>query len=212
MDSYEVTVETFDRNASVYQDKYMYLDIYNDTYDLFCELIKKRNPAIFEMGCGPGNITKYLLSKRPDFKIEAIDMAPNMLRLAQINNPNVTFKVMDCRKIDKITAKYDAIIGGFCLPYLSKEDTDKLIKDCSTMLNPNGLLYLSTMEDDYSKSGYETASNGKDKAFIYYHQEAYLRGRLVEQGFEIVDFRRKNFVKGDGTSSLDIIFIAKKTG
>lgn len=33
---------------------------------------------------------------------------------------------------------------GFCLPYLSKEETEKLINDVSRLLNPEGVFYIST--------------------------------------------------------------------
>jgi 2-polyprenyl-3-methyl-5-hydroxy-6-metoxy-1,4-benzoquinol methylase len=210
MDSYKITLEAYDKLASAYQDKFMHLDLYDDTYDIFCQLVEKSNAKIFEIGCGPGNITRYLLSKRPDFIIEAIDMAPNMVRLARVNNPTAHFKIMDCREIDKLTDKFDAIMCGFCLPYLSKEDCAKLIKDCSVLLNTGGVLYLSAIEDDYNKSGYETSSNGEYKMYVYYHQEDYLQEGLTECNFELVNLERKNYQKPGGISSTHIIFIARK--
>jgi len=38
---------------------------------------------VLELACGPGNITKCLLSKRPDLEILATDIAPNILELAK---------------------------------------------------------------------------------------------------------------------------------
>jgi len=69
--------------ASSYEDKFMDFDLYNDTYDFFTEQITTNNPKILEIGCGPGNITKYVLGKRPDLKLTAIDIAPNMIKLAK---------------------------------------------------------------------------------------------------------------------------------
>ncbi len=47
---------------------FMNLDLYNDSYDTFCDQVKIKNATILEIGCGPENITKYLLKKRLDFK------------------------------------------------------------------------------------------------------------------------------------------------
>ncbi len=209
MDSYQITFQTWNKIASLYQDKFMDFDLYNDTYDTFCELVQKPEARVFEIGCGPGNIIRYLLSKRPDLQIEAIDVAPNMIELARKNNPSATFKVMDCREIDKLTENYDAIICGFCMPYLSREDCAKLIKDCAGLLSSGGILYFSTIEGNYSQSGYEVGSSG-DKAYVNYHEEANLLQGLKENSFELVNLVRKQFQKPDGTPSTHLIFISRK--
>ena len=208
MDRYKITFETWDKIASIYRDKFMDLDVYNDTYDAFCKLIKSPSSKILEVGCGPGNITRYLLNKRPDLKIEAIDMSPNMIKLAKENIPAADFKVMDCRDIDKLKTKYDAIVCGFCIPYLSKEDCAKFIKDSSFLLNSNGILYFSTIEGEYARSGFEAGSSG-DKAYVYYYTEKYLQELLRENNFETLDVYRKEYPKGKELST-HLIFIAKK--
>lgn len=210
MDSYKLTFQTWDKLASKYQDKFMDLDLYNDTYDRFCQLVHKPGSKIFEIGCGPGNIAKYLLHKRPDFDLLAIDTAPNMIALARQNNPSAHFEVMDCRQIDSLTTQFDGIVCGFCMPYLSREDCAKLIKDCASLLNPGGILYFSAIEDEYGKSGFETSSDGQHSMFVYYHEEAYLRESLTENNFELTDLVRKVYPKSDETSSTHLIVIARK--
>ena len=106
MDKYAITEETYNKSAKQFQDKFMDMDLYNDSYDKFCKLIDKRNANIFEIACGPGNITKYLLTKCPDFRILGIDLSSSMIELAKINNPAADFILMDCRHIFKIDKKY----------------------------------------------------------------------------------------------------------
>src|SRR5690349_5613480 len=131
MDKTKIAVDIFNKHADKYQDKFMYFDLYNDTFDLFCLSIEKQNAEIIELACGPGNITKYILNKRPEFKILGTDLSPNMIKLAEINNPTAEFQLMDCRDIGKLNKKYDAILCGFGFPYLSKEEAIKFIKDAS---------------------------------------------------------------------------------
>lgn len=210
-DRNRITIETYNNAAKNYQERFMEMDLYNDTYDSFCALIEKENAKVFEIACGPGNVTRYLLSKRPDFKIFGIDLAPNMVELAKISNPNADFQEMDCRDIDKLENKFDAIMCAFCMPYLSKEECAKLIADATQLLNPNGLLYFSTMEDGYGKSGFETTSfSGQDKVFIYYHQADYLMDCLIRNGLQIVDLQRKICPEPDGVFFKDMIFMARK--
>lgn len=168
MDRYRETFETWNKVAALYQDKFMDLDLYDKTYDLICDSIPKTAPKLLEIGCGPGNITRYLLSKRPDFDIYGIDIAPRMIELARKNNPSATFDVMDCREIGRLSMKFDGVVCGFCLPYLSSEDRKKLIWDIAGLLNEDGLLYMSFVEGDPLASGYVTGGTG-DRTYFYYH-------------------------------------------
>ncbi len=205
------TIDTYNNAAERYQEKFMKIDLYNDTFDKFCHLIVKENAEIFEIATGPGNVTRYLTSKRPDFKIFGIDLAPNMIELAKINNPHADLEIMDCREIRTIERKFDGVMCGFCAPYLSKEELKALINDTSELLVPSGLFYLSTMEDDYNKSGFETTSfSENERVYVYYHQLDYLVDCLAESGFELVDFERKDYPEPDGTFLTDMIIIARK--
>lgn len=207
MDKNKKAVEIFNKLAQGYQDKFMDVSLYHDSFDIFCDNIKKQNPELLELACGPGNITKYLLYKRPYFKILGTDSAPNMLELAQINNPTAQFKLMDCRVINKLDKKFDAIMCGFILPYLSKEEAIQLIEDSYHVLNTEGVIYISTMEDDYSSSGYRKGSTG-DEIFMHYHQADYLTSALLKCGFKIIDLQRKQYEEKGGITT-DLIIIAK---
>jgi 2-polyprenyl-3-methyl-5-hydroxy-6-metoxy-1,4-benzoquinol methylase len=208
MDKYKTTWTTWNKLAQIYQDSFMDLDLYNDSYDSFCEMISKPNAAILEIGCGPGNITKYLLSKREDFEIQAIDVAPAMLELARKNNPQVQYAVMDCRDIDQIKDRYDGIMCGFCLPYLTKTDSAKMITNCAKLLNPFGVLYLSFIEGDYSNSGFETGTTG-DRMYVNYYKLDDLKQIFEDCGFELVDVIHKHYTKGDGRIEGHLILLAQ---
>ncbi len=209
MDKTKMAIEVFDKRANEYQARFMDVGLYHDTFDLFCNSITKENAEILELACGPGNITRYVLNKRPDFKILGIDLAPNMIELAKRNNPTATFQCMDCRDIRLLGKKYDAVMCGFCLPYLSKEESVQLISDVYNLLESNGLLYISTMEDDYAKSGLERSSSG-DQVFIHYHQADYLTQALRENGFKIIEVQRIEYPKQDGSKTTDLVIIAGK--
>lgn len=209
MDENKNAVNIFNKMAQVYQDKFMDVNLYADTLDLFCNSIKTKDAEVLELACGPGNITKYLLNKRPDFKLLGTDLAPNMIELAKINNPTAQFEIMDCRAITKINKTYDAIMCGFCLPYLSKEEAIQLISDASKILKPKGLLYISTMEDDYSKSTYKKGSGG-DEIFMHYHEGDYLIQAIQENGLKILNLKRQEYPTQDDTQTIDLIIISEK--
>ena len=209
MDKYQVTFETWNKVASLYQDKFMDLDLYNDTYDFICNSITSDRATILEIGCGPGNITKYLLSERPDFDIFGIDIAPNMIELAKNNNPTASFAIMDSRKIDEIKTTYDGIVCGFCLPYLSQKDSRKLITDSYNLLNENGLIYISFVEGDPNKSGFQIGSSG-DRIYFYYHNLDDMKTQLFENKFNELKVFRVDYKKSETEKDIHTVLIAKK--
>lgn len=209
MDPNRINSKSWNAVAGAYDRFVKDIRIYDRTYDFICHEVSKPSARLLEIGCGPGNVTQYLLSKRPDFKIEAIDIAPDMISLAKENNPSATFSVMDCRDIDRLPPGFDAVICGFTLPYLSKEDASKLIGHCAELLNPGGLFYFSTIDGDYEKSGYESGSTG-DRMFVYYYRETFLRQELEKAGFTQIRLETAVFQRKNGLKETHLIFFARK--
>ncbi|RZK23014.1 MAG: class I SAM-dependent methyltransferase, partial [Flavobacterium sp.] len=209
MDRYTETYETWNKAASLYAEKFMELNVYNETYDFIINSLTNKNASILEIGCGPGNITKYLLSKRPNYTIFGIDIAPNMITLAQQNNPTAKFAVMDSREISQLNIKYDAIICGFCLPYLSPTDSQKFIFDCNHLLHPNGLLYISFVEGDPAKSDFQVGSHG-NRVYFYFHNLTELQKQLENNDFEEVKVFKVSYPKNEKESEMHTVIVAKK--
>jgi len=207
MDNNQMSVDVFNKWADLYQEKFMDVTLYHDTFDVFCNSITTLQPTVLEVACGPGNVTKYLLEKRPDLKILGTDLAPNMIRLAEMNNPQATFQLMDAREIGKMDRPFDAVMCGFGFPYLSKEEVTTFIADAARLLTASGVLYISTMEDDYHKSGIKKSSTG-DTTYTYYHEADYLTSALTAHHFRILTTTRKVSMAADGTPTTDLVIIA----
>jgi cyclopropane fatty-acyl-phospholipid synthase-like methyltransferase len=203
MDRYKETFETWNKLATLYQDKFMDLDLYDATYDYVCQTITKPNAKLLEIGCGPGNITKYLLSKRPDFAILGIDIAKNMIELAQQNNPTASFAVMDCRAIHTLEKGYDGIVGGFCLPYLSQAESSELIATSYNLLNENGLLYLSFVEGNPEDSDFKTGIGGR--VYFYYHDLEVLTSQLLNLKFKNIKTFKVKYKTSETTFDIHTI-------
>jgi ubiquinone/menaquinone biosynthesis C-methylase UbiE len=207
MESFDISVKRFDEFASAYAEKFQFVDSYIQSLDKFCDLIMGNKPGILELACGPGNITQYIKNKFPDSEYIAIDLAPNMIDIAKQQVKGVDFMVMDVRKISTLNIKFDAIMCSFCLPFLSKSDTYKLIADCADRLKENGAIYISTMEGDESKAGFETTSfSGDSEIYFNYHKQEDIEKALIENGFIIGDFKRQDYVESDGSVLIDMIF------
>lgn len=204
-----IAVALFDRRADEYRDKYMDVTQYAATLDLFSNKISRKGAAVLELACGPGNMTRYLLDIRPDLRILATDLSPKMLDLARAANPEAEFTLMDSREIKAMGRKFDAVFCGFLLPYLSKEEAIRLIADAAGVLEPGGGLYLSTMEDDYSRSGFQRSSSGYDELYMYYHEAEYLVRAMEDSGMKVLELQRISSLIGD-MQVTDLVVIGVK--
>lgn len=184
---------------------------YHLSLDLFLSVLCRQNAHILELACGPGNITKYLLSQNPKLDILATDLSPLMLELAEENINNARFQILDCKSILELDTMFDAILCGFGLPYLSKEEALQVIKDASASLNPEGIIYLSTMEDDYTKSGFiGSSTNPSEGLHMYFHEADYLVHAMNSNGLELIELSRITYID-KGEEVTDLIIIGKKS-
>ncbi len=202
--------ELFDSHAEAYQERFMDVAPYHATLDALCSAIVTGRAEVLELACGPGNITKYLLHKRPELRILATDLAPNMLSLAKANNPKADFKLLDCRELLTLDSSFDAIVCGFCLPYLSPEETTQLIKDSAVVLREHGVIYLSTMEDDPVKSGWRASSSSpSEQVYMHYYEADFLTAAMRAQGFTVSHLTRTQTSAADGTLFTDLMIVAQ---
>nr|WP_279346156.1 class I SAM-dependent methyltransferase [Gramella oceanisediminis] len=164
----------------------MDVGLYHEGLDQFLNQLKTKHASLLEIGCGPGNLTRYLLSRNQNLKILGIDFAENMIPLAIKNNPQAEFRLMDSRDILSLQQQFDGIVCGFCIPYLKKEEVVKLIRDISSLLKPEGVLYLSTMEAFEDRSGIAYSDSAEESMEINYYQFEFLEALLKKQSLKIL--------------------------
>lgn len=211
MDHNPIAIRVFNAWAQGYNDAFMDTALYHASFDRFCDAIEARNAEVLELGCGPGNITKYLLSKRPDLRILGTDLAPNMLELARANNPEAEFQLLDARTFSNLGRSFDAIMCGFILPYLTPGETAELMSDAHARLRDKGVLYISTMEGDPARSGFKPSSSGKGgSAYIQYYEGSFLTRTMQATGFTVLHLDRKAYAGRDGSLTTDLLIVAQR--
>lgn len=211
MNKTKSAIAIFDAYAEGYQDKYMDVSQYQATLDLFCAAITTAQAQVLELACGPGNLTRYLLAQRPDWQLLGTDLSAKMIQLARLNNPTAKFELMDIKAAGKLTQQFHGVICGFGLPYCSKEAALQLIADLPSILYSNGVVYLSTMEDDYSRSSYKgPSSGGTPQLYTYYHEADYLCAALKKNGFDILQLKRSDIAGQATDTAKDLVIIARK--
>ncbi len=208
MNKNQQAVAVFNKHAKLYETKYMDISMYAEALDTFCQTMNNPTPLILDIGCGPGNLSTYIVQKLPDCSLTGIDLAAEMIELAKANIPQAQFKVMDCRSIATFKQKFDAIVCGFCLPYLNEIEATKLIRDCRNLLNPRGSIYLSTMEGSPEESTLLTSSTG-DQVFTHYYKAEFLREQLEKSGFQIVLLKRIESSNPPSKPVTDLVMIGR---
>ncbi len=211
MNDFDISVQRFDEFAEEYASRFDGINSYYNQLSYFVNQIKTANPSVLELACGPGNVTKFLKNRLPESHILAVDLAPNMIGLARKILPEVDFQVMDVRNISELDGIFDAVMCSFCLPFLSKLDAAKLIADCAALLVEGGVIYLSTMEGDEKRAGFEkTSFSGETEIYFNYHKQTELHEVFEKCGFKVLLLDKQDYVEPDGSTTIDLIFVAKK--
>jgi cyclopropane fatty-acyl-phospholipid synthase-like methyltransferase len=209
MDHAREAAAIFNRLAQEYQDTFMDVSRYAQALELFCAGLPGVAPQVLELGCGPGNISAWVLQQKPGAQLYGTDLSENMVVLAQQNNPAARFAVMDCRDMDQLKEAHDGIIASFVLPYLNYEETRRLVSDCARLLQAAGMLYLSAIEGNYNTSAPLQGSKGDWILMHYYLQEDLLHF-LDENGLDLLEVFKFHTVMGKGKEIVELVLVAKK--
>ena len=207
--SHKDSSEIWSQVANLYEEKFLNLNIYNETYDLLCNEIKTSAPSILDIGCGPGNISKYISIKIRDASIFGIDYSEKMIELAKRNVPKSRFEVMDCRGINQINEKFDAVISGFFLPYVNLKEANEFFSNVHNLLKNNGVAYFSFVEGNPENSDYQTSSSGQS-LFFNFHLLEDIKQKLEKLGFKDFQILKINYERSETETEIHTIIITKK--
>ena len=205
----DVTIESYDRNAENYTEKFMCFEPYIEKMKVFQQSYLAPNSNILDVGCGPGNNAKFLIEIDGGYKIEGLDLSVELINIAKRNVPGCHFWVQDIRDINP-DKDYDAIVASFCIVHLSDEETAVFLGKLSKMLKANGSLYLSFMEG--KKAGFETTSFSEDNIFFNYHDRDVIKNLLAANSIETIEILNHGYQEQDGSVTEDIFVFARKVG
>ncbi|MDR2942992.1 MAG: class I SAM-dependent methyltransferase [Treponema sp.] len=207
MDNNQIeTIKSYDNSANKFMQKIGKLNNYDGTYDFLHNLLKE-NDNVLDLACGPAQISSYIKNKI-NVNITGVDLSKEMIKIAKENVPDGNF-ICDSIITFKNNMKFNLIIIGFGIPYLNKEQTEKCIKNSVIMLKKNGYFYISFMNGN--KYGFEeTSFGGKNKYYIYYHEQGEIINMLENNGIKIIKDYKLNYTEMDGSITEDIILIGRK--
>ncbi len=139
IDNSKLAVDTYDKIAGIYTKQY-FDDLTDNSYiDKFLEKLPKGG-KILDVGCGPGQFTKYMIDK--GFQVVAIDYSNEMLTIAKQRVPAGSFKQMDMRELGFENESFDGLLVAYSLIHIPSEDIPKTMKGFHRVLKSQGYVEI----------------------------------------------------------------------
>lgn len=116
--------------------------------------------SIYDLGCGPGNITRLLAERWPGAAVTGVDSSPDMLAQARRDAPAITLQQADIATWSP-SAPADLLFTNATLHWL--DDHARLLPRLALQLAPGGVLAVQMPRNHNSPSHVlieETAAHG----------------------------------------------------
>ena len=204
-------IGTWNKLAALYQEKFMNMELYHESYDFFLRELGAGACSILDVGCGPGIISRYMTDHHPGLAVTGIDYAASMVQLASAQMPDGRFMVMDCMELNRLEEKFDGIVCGFCIPYLSSANVSRLMTLFQELLKDDGVLYLSFVGGSPESSGPVQGSTG-DSLYFNFHDPKKLYKALNVNNINIIKEFQLPYLKSDGSAETHIVWLARNDG
>lgn len=201
--------DVFNIHAASYRARFWDVSPYTRSLRFFAEDLP-HNARVLEVGCGPGNVTAYLLASRSDLAILATDFAPEMVAIAATENPSAKTEVLDVKDMLSVGSDFDGLVCAFVFPYLDAEERARFVSDAAHLLRPGGRLYVSTMVETHDqRSGIRMNSHGEEIYMHYPTQQAVLEALSIN-GFSILLEECLSYPAADNTTTTDFQVVAQR--
>ena len=117
--------------------------------DLMARIALDHPRSLYDLGCGPGNITRLLAERWPDARVTGVDSSADMLAKARKEAPGVTFEQADIARWSP-PAPADLLFTNATLHWL--DDHAALLPRLAAQLAPGGVLAIQMPDNRASPS------------------------------------------------------------
>ncbi len=131
-DNYREIAVQFD----VTRKKYIWPELEKVLSDL------RNGDSILDVGCGNGRLIENLKNKSVTYL--GVDNSEELIKLAGVNYPDQTFKVLDILKLETLNQKFDLVISVAVLHHLPSKDLRlQALEQFKAVSKPNGKIIFS---------------------------------------------------------------------
>ena len=137
---------------------------------------------ICDMGCGPGQIARYL--HRQGVDTLGVDLSPRMVAEAQRLNPEIHFHQGDMLSLPDADNSWGGIAAFYCIIHIPREQIVDALREMKRVLKPGGVLLLAFHIGDEIKHLDEWWEKPVDLDFAFFQAEE-MEAWLQEAGYEL---------------------------
>jgi ubiquinone/menaquinone biosynthesis C-methylase UbiE len=207
MDKNKIAVDTYDKIAKDYSNAYFEDKLDLPYIDMFLGKVNKPDQSILDVGCGPGNFTKYMFNK--GFKVEGVDLSVGMLDIAKSKVPEAKFTLGDMRKLKYKSGSFDALLVAYSLIHIPSEEILSTLIGFKRVLIKDGIILIITQAGEADRIVDEPFLKG-EKMFINFFTRKRIADYLKNAGFFIIYQKEKQIKDVSAFSNRVIYTIAKK--
>jgi len=137
---------------------------------------------ICDMGCGPGQIARYL--HRQGVDALGVDLSPRTVAEAQRLNPDIPFHQGDMLSLPDSDHSWGGIAAFYCIIHIPREKVADALREMKRVLKPGGVLLLAFHIGQEIKHLDEWWEKSVNLDFAFYLPEE-MEAWLKEAGYEL---------------------------
>jgi SAM-dependent methyltransferase len=148
--------------------------------DAFAE--RTRGGRIVEVGCGPGQVARYLADRGA--AVEGLDLSPEMIAEASASHPAVPFRVGDMFALPYGDGSLTGVVAFYAIVHLRTDELDAPLREIYRVLAPGGLVAIAFHAGDETVHASELFGCATSLDFMFHRPEAVIAA-LVEAGLTL---------------------------
>jgi SAM-dependent methyltransferase len=174
----------YDKVAQHYATEY-FNELEHKAFD--CELLDrlaerfKGKGSVCEMGCGPGQVSRYLKDRGVD--VRGVDLSPEMVNVAGRLNPDIPFAQGDMLALNFADDSVAAFVLFYSIIHITREDVTRAFQEMRRVLIPGGSVFVAFHRGDGDLHRDEWFGQTVSIDFRLF-QPAEMAGYLERAGFE----------------------------
>jgi SAM-dependent methyltransferase len=152
-------------------------------------LATKAMGRVLDLGCGPGQIGRYLSERGVD--VLGIDLSSKMIEIARRSNQGLSFEQGDMRALDLPDASIGGVVGFYSLIHLERTDVPAALEEIARVLVPDGsaLIAVHGGEGAFHADDYFGEPVSID---VTYFETEELLGLLENVGFRVEELQSRD--------------------